>query len=537
LAIHLANIVVVGSLARHWTADNRLAVVVAAAWGLHPICVESVAWLTNLKTVGFAWTALMSVRLAESLELDRAVWWESTDIWIVGLVIIGLGFRPEALIIPALVWGVLWRRSGLWQAVRRVSVMFGVTMIISAAYLPVALSGQAGVVTGLPANPYAPRRLFTRVTRALFISMKNVVWPLDLEPGYFRQLAPAWRDGVPGLLVMAGGAGAGVWLYRKGQRVIVAALLMAAAAYLPYSQLKPLPRLTADTYMYVPLVGLVIAAVVSGARLIGAASRLESVRRNRIVWAGVFGFGLWLLGMTGVTTQQVERWRDTQNLWIPYASKNPTNWKPFAYAGQAYFDHEEFALAASTYEQGMKSFRLHRHYPPLMVSAFERAGAPRKAWAVALEALQRDPTPPRRLSFLMLRLMAGNAWATPADVPPEILTSSVSTVASNDAWMGLDGIRRRLMIIFAASDRPALAQEFVRWELHHHDRPNCAVWIAVDQAGGSDSIGVDVPQKPARCEGVVPPDGLIGDESSRQKAPKDVSPGLDVETEPSPTRD
>jgi len=503
VGLHLANVVLVAYIAKDWIEHNHLAIVAAALWALHPICVESVAWLTNLKMLLYATSLLGAVRLAQIRPSGQA-WWrvDKFDVAISVAILFALGCRPDALVIPAALVIVCWSRMELVASVKRLLVPALVTGVVGVVYLPIAMSGQAELVSGLAESTWSLKRLAVRPMRALEITMANVVWPLDLQPGYFRNVGYGWSDAIPGLVVLLTLVGFAEVSRRLGSKDGALAMAFAGVTYLPYAQVKPIPRLTGDTYAYVPLFGLVVAAsvfVLRGCKRLVDAEYAKETRLRRIL---MLGFAGWMVTMTVVTVHQLDRWKSTPHLWLPLAEKNVTNWKPFIYAGEAYINRGEYAMAASTYELGMKAFRLHRHYSGKMLLAFERAGAPKKAWHLCLEAIDRVSDPDSGFYTTLLRMSVTYEWAEIESIPAQVLGRAVEIYTSDSGWMNKAGLRRRLALALADAGYPELAAPFVKWELDHANPVDCTVWVAESLVDDPDSFGISIPPRPERCEGV-----------------------------------
>lgn len=538
LALHLVNVVLVAYIARDWIEHNHLAIVAAALWALHPICVESVAWLTNLKMLLYATSLLCAVRLAQ-IRPTRQSWWrvDKFDVAISGIILFALGCRPDALVIPAALVIVCWSRLELVGSVRRLFIPALVTGVIGAVYLPVAMSGQAALVSGFTESTWSLKRLAVRPMRALEITMTNVVWPLDLQPGYFRNVGYGWFDAIPGLVILIALVGVAEACRRLGAKHGAIAMAFAGVTYLPYAQIKPIPRLTGDTYAYVPLVGLVVAASIfiwQACRRLVAGEYAKQTRLKRLL---ILGFAGWMVTMTVVTAHQLDRWKSTPHLWLPLAEENVTNWKPFVYAGDAYINRGQYAMAASTFELGLKAFRLHRHYPGKMLLAYEQAGAPQKAWHLSLEAIERDPEPDSGFYTTLLRMSVTYEWAKIESIPADVLERAVEIYTGDSGWMNQDGLRRRLALALASAGEPELAAPFLEWELDHANPVDCTVWVAESLVDDSEAFGISIPPRSERCEGVEWSGGPSSLGRSDSDDSRDTTPGPADGKETSPPRE
>lgn len=282
--------------------------VVTAVFALHPLHVESVAWVAERKDVlstFFEMVALLLyVRYAERPNALR-------------YLLVFLAFaaslmaKPMSVTFPFVLLLVdYWplRRIQLplrWAEDRRVAMEKVPLLLISlaASALTVVAQREFGTVASLSGMPMPTRILNSAIAYVVYI--KEAIWPLRLGVLY-PSVPPSGRLGGVCLLMLAVATVAVVrfgrqrsylftgWFWYLGMLVPVIGLVQVGV------------QSRADRYMYLPLVGLTIAIVW------GVAEWLEhhSAYRRPVAAAAA---GVLLFFAIG-TWRQVSYWKDSRTL-------------------------------------------------------------------------------------------------------------------------------------------------------------------------------------------------------------------------------
>ena len=318
LLIHLANCVLLLLILRKMTGALWRSAFVAALFAIHPLHVESVAWVAERKDVLSAFFWFLSIwayaRYAEQPGLKR---------YLLVLLFFGLGLmaKPMVVTLPfVLLLLDYWPLGRLqWQNVRTVSdldiprsslfrlvwekiPLFALTAVTIVA--TVVVQEKVGALRSLEAFP-----LTTRIANALvsYISyMAKMIWPHNLAVYYPH----------PGTLPIWQVAGAGLLL------IFVSVLVIKAAKNRPYlavgwlwylGTLVPVIGLVqvgsqamADRYTYLSLIGLFIMIAW------GLPSILAGWRHGRNAFA--IASAILLLGCVVGTWRQVGHWQNSITL-------------------------------------------------------------------------------------------------------------------------------------------------------------------------------------------------------------------------------
>jgi hypothetical protein len=268
ILIHaLASLMLYAFLMRA-TRQRWPSVFVAAIFALHPLHVESVAWIAERKDVlcAFFWFAALWawVRYTERPSKTR---------YLITLVLFAAGLMSKPMIVtlplllPVLdIWPL---RRALSRRNFALQLPFWV-LSAAATVLTILAQKNAGFVRSLDSFP-----LDMRVKNGLtsvFIYISKTFWPTGLAAEYgWPAQQPVW------LAALAGFAIAGISLLllkvRRERPYLAAGWFWFLITLLPVIGLVQVgPQARADRYMYVPMVGLLIMIAW------GAADILERIR-------------------------------------------------------------------------------------------------------------------------------------------------------------------------------------------------------------------------------------------------------------------
>jgi protein O-mannosyl-transferase len=301
VALHAVAAWLVVRLARGLGAVGRAPLLAGLLFAVHPIVTEPVCWITGRKDL-LATTLLLGALVAAVRGGERR--WLVT----VPLGVAAMLAKPTAVVAPLLVWIV----AGLGPRRRQGAIALG---MLGTAAAGVAAAGLIG-----------ERRLGTLVDRTLgealldtvgawTLQAQHLVWPVGMVPSYSR-----WDDD-PSPLAMGivtaciALAIAAAWRFAPRGGPVRRGLAFAAIAYLPVSGALGRVRWTADSYLYLPLVGIVISAAVA------LAPWLERVpARVRTLSSAALPAGLAVLALAQTTV-----WQTPDAVWRAVRERYPEN--------------------------------------------------------------------------------------------------------------------------------------------------------------------------------------------------------------------
>jgi len=318
--LHAANALLLWALLR--ALGLPFAWLGAALFALHPVHVESVAWITERKNVLsglFALgAALAYVRFAGLSSRPRGgIGWYAAALV---LFLLALLSKTVVAMLPGALLLVLWWRRGFLtrRDVMSLLPMFalGLAAGLFTAFLEKHQVGAQGPAFDLS---FLDRVLIAG--RALWFYAGKLVWPAELTFVYRRWSVDAvvwWQWLYP---LGAGAALTALWLWRRrlGRGPLVAACVFAGVLFPALGFIDVFPMqysFVADHFQYHASIVL-IAACAGGLGRLGAGWRRW--RRGLLV----AGAGALLLVLGGLTWQQAHIYRDAPSVWRDTLRKNP----------------------------------------------------------------------------------------------------------------------------------------------------------------------------------------------------------------------
>jgi tetratricopeptide (TPR) repeat protein len=275
---------------------------VAMVFALHPLHVESVAWVAERKDVLsalFWFSALWAyVRYTERPDWRRYA-------LVAAAFALGLMSKPMIVTLPfALLLLDFWPlgRWGKAGVIREKLPLFALAGVGAAITYGVQRSG--GAVQSLSGFPLGLRLETALTTYVTYIA--KTFWPARLAVFYpYPAEIPVWRAVLAGVAIAAITGLALTrrrahpylitgWLWYLGTLVPVIGLVQVGA------------QARADRYMYVPMVGLLIMPAWGAAEFARRGPRLKTA----VIWAG----GAACLASAAGTWVQVSYWKDSEAL-------------------------------------------------------------------------------------------------------------------------------------------------------------------------------------------------------------------------------
>jgi Flp pilus assembly protein TadD len=394
LIIHIASTLLVFLLLRRMTRDTGPSAFVAAMFAVHPLHVESVAWLAErkdvLSSVLLLVTIWMYVRYVEAPSSQRYL-------AVAGAYALALMSKPMVVTLPfALLLLDVW-------PLRRRSIIDKVPLIVLALATSVAtfvVQKQVGAVAGLSALP-----LTLRIQNALLgyvMYLWTTIWPTHLAAFYPLRDIAAWEiAGAAGVLVALTVL---AFLARRRYPYVLVGWLWYVVTVAPVIGLMQAgEQARADRFMYVPILGLFIIAAWGGRDVL---RRFRVSPRTAVVAAGVLvAVAAWM------ARAQAATWADSVTLWRHAQRVTDRNYIAYENMGQALREKGELAAAEANYRQALELAPSHSPgYEAVIHNSLgmvlEREGKTAEARDHFASAVKRSPR------FAEARNNLANALAT-----------------------------------------------------------------------------------------------------------------------------
>ena len=324
LGYHVVNVLLHGvSAGVLWLVLGRLGVpgawMAAAVFALHPVHVESVAWVTELKNVQSGMFYLLALLAYLRWDAERA---SRPSLYALSLALFACAVLSKSVTctLPAAIALILWWKRGRLTRDDLVALApFAAISVVAAAMTAWMEHHYVGAIGGEWALSFAERCLVAG--RALWFYVAKLVWPSELAFIYTRwTLDPhAWWQWLFPLAAVAALLGLVALRRRLGPAPLVAGLYFAVtvAPALGFVDIFPMRySFVADHFQYLASIGVIGLVVAAGA--VTLERTLPAARRP--VGAAVLAFlGVLVWNRAGV-------YRTPETLWLDTLAKNPSAW-------------------------------------------------------------------------------------------------------------------------------------------------------------------------------------------------------------------
>jgi protein O-mannosyl-transferase len=357
-AYHLLNVLLhataaclVGVLLRRLRVAGAA---IAALWfAVHPVTVDSVAWISEqkntLSTVLYLCAALAYVRCAG---LDSEVQSSSTGrpaprggaYWLsLGLFVMALATKTVTATLPAALLVILWWRRGrvTWRDIAPLVPWFvlSVAAAIVTSSVERSLIGAQGADFGL-----GPVERVLLAGRAFWFYLAKLIWPADLAfiyPRWTIAAGAAWQfifpiAAVALLAVLA-------WRARRVRGPVAALALFGGSLFPALGFVNVFPFIysfVADHFQYLASIAALALGAAGLARLGGRATHAIALSLVALFAA--------------LTWQQSTTYRDAITLYTTTLARNPACWMAHNNLAIALVDAGRGAEALPHYEEALR---------------------------------------------------------------------------------------------------------------------------------------------------------------------------------------
>jgi tetratricopeptide (TPR) repeat protein len=350
ILIHLVNVLLVFVLARRVSSGNdAVSLFTAAFFGVHPMHVESVAWVAERKDVLYAaFFLLASIVYHQYLESRRTRHFVLTAV----LFLLSCLSKSGAVVLP-LVLLLLDYHHGRKPSPRMFveKIPF---LVISLVFGLVALRSQERALEAMaPAMSAIDHAAVVAGSLVSYLYM--AVFPVHLSAFYAYPWQLASREALPAFyylsIPLVGLIVGAVWYSRRWGRDWFFGFGFFLVTIGLVLQVVPVGGAAmADRYTYLPYVGLAFA-------LGTAAARLARGRRRLVTgaWSLVFVIGLGVL--SAIAHGRVAIWQNDGTLFSDILDRNPIG---SAYINRATYYQEHYAGKVYAKDPGKKAEYLRK---------------------------------------------------------------------------------------------------------------------------------------------------------------------------------
>jgi len=338
LLIHMGNVLILFLAMRRMTADGWRSALVAAVFAVHPLQVESVAWVAERKNVLSAFFCLVAL-------WNYAVYAERPSRGRYAVMLLSFAAallsKASAVTLPCLLllldyWPLRRFRMG-WRRLLTEKVPL----------LALAVAASSAALFCAQQKTWAELPLGLRLGNAVLCCaayLRKFAWPSGLSV-FYPHLGGAlnlWAVLGPAAL-LAGGTLTAIRLRKEKPHLLIGWLwfLTALAPMLGLVQVGN--QGMADRYVYVPLIGLAVMAAWA-----------VPILPSRGVQAPILVAAAWICALLVAAAMQVNNWRNSIVLFKHALRIDETNALAHINLGGALFLRGETALAITHYRRALE---------------------------------------------------------------------------------------------------------------------------------------------------------------------------------------
>ena len=323
LIVHIVNVLLVFILVKMIiTAQytfipkkvNIYSALSALVFAVHPMQVESVAWLSASKVLTFSlFTLLALIVYVRYINTGRY----RLLIWVMLLYMLAFGCKEQAIILPLVLFTLDYIFGRFKGPKPELKTLLKPLFIEKIPFFIMALLmwyfsaiHNLGNIIDANAYPFYQRLMFG--AHSLVVYIFRFIAPVKMYYFYFYPITkgeplPIMFWTYPILLTII--AWFGFEQYRKGNRLTVFGLMFFAVNLLLVIHILPMPRkmITADRYMYMSIAGLAIAVIPFIEQII------KQLKRKKVIaFAGVIT--VWLISIGAYSMYRTTQWKDSPTI-------------------------------------------------------------------------------------------------------------------------------------------------------------------------------------------------------------------------------
>lgn len=284
--------------------------ITALIFGVHPMHVESVAWVSERKDVLYTFFFLLSLLQYCKFLTNKA----NRNLYLSLLFfILSILSKPAAIILPfVLLLLDYWYGRSFTKRILLEKIPFFLVSVLFAV-ITVKLQSKTAI-SGLDLFPIWTRFLFATYVNMIYLVRFFVPYPMSAfhpfpspkDLGWAVQLSPLFMVALLSL----------VWYFRKNKMVVFCFFFFVINLVLVMQVVSIGGTLVAERYTYVPYIGVAFLLGMLIEKINNAAIRKKLGYGVMIIAAAAFGL---------LTFGRVKVWKDSDTLWTDVLKQYPTS--------------------------------------------------------------------------------------------------------------------------------------------------------------------------------------------------------------------
>lgn len=356
--IHSLNSVLVFMLIKEFISNRWASGIMAIIWGIHPLHVESVAWISERKDVLYSFFYLLGLIFYIKKIKSKGIGFRSAFIVLI-LHLMSLMSKPAAIAFPLSLicvnyyfYGFKWlkikgggeikkdKQRGSYNIFLGMKVLLVLSFILSIIFAIITLDAQKGAIMDVTVVPFQYRLLVASF--GFFTYYIKFFYPYDQTPFYPY---PDFSIEIPKIFYFAVVFTVGVifttlwFIFKNKHRIVSFAHLFYFVNLILVLQIVAIgSAVAAERYSYMPHVGLCI--------MVG--SFIERVI-EKLKFYLIPGIAVICIFFISRTQDMIKIWKDGETLWSYFIKMYPN-------LGKGYFH------LAGWYAEFLKDYDKAFHY-------------------------------------------------------------------------------------------------------------------------------------------------------------------------------
>ncbi len=348
IVLHILNAVLVFILLKKIFSNTWISFLSALLFGLHPVNVESVTWVSERKNVLFLVFTVLSLLaylsyLGEERLFRRRAWYSMSMLFFS----LALLSKVAAVVLPLLLllYDFCFPRRRTWEMVRDKIPFFLLSFLFS--LITVWVYHSLGELSRFHGE--SPYRTFLAMINVFVEYIIYLFVPVYLDHCYSTPIPQTIFErqvllslGAIFLLALL------AWRSLRRDRLLFFWFGWFAISLLPVLNIVPIAILRADRYMYLPAIGFFYLISLQLWKISQVSS--PSYRRP----AFIFGAFLITGALAFLTIERNQVWKDYITLWEDNLKKFPQSPIPYKNLGEIHTQQGKLDLAILYFQTGLK---------------------------------------------------------------------------------------------------------------------------------------------------------------------------------------
>lgn len=342
LLLHLLCSLAVFGFVKRLTEQENLSFVVALLFALHPMHVESVAWISDQKDLWCTLFVLLSLSQYLkylAVDADRKAWMKSKSLHF-SFLFFGLALlsKPAAIPLPLLLFGLDWvhrRKRSLGIAVEKIHFL--------AASISIFILSMTLADPGIAGFSFGDKIFISAKSLSMYSTMlvvpysQSCLHPMIASPA---EMTASFYWALPVLFAVYGSF---IWWSRKHRILFFSLLFFGVLLFIYLPLVKVHDAIIFDRYVYLSSVGFLLFVCLGIRTLLHA----KGWGNDRLI----FGVGIVVaLCFGAISFTWTGTWKNDFTLFSNVAQQYPDHYLAHARLAYHHLQNEEFEQAMKEYD-------------------------------------------------------------------------------------------------------------------------------------------------------------------------------------------